>query len=883
MKKAILLDTSAIMYRSYFANINLKNKDLPTGAIYGFLNSLMSTINQFKPNLIVAAFDVKKSTLKRTELYNQYKDGRASMPEDLALQIPYVEKLLDIFKIQKIKIDGYEADDVIASLSKKLKKDNYEVVVITGDKDLAQIVSENISVAVFSKDKQFNILSNDEDVKNFLGVPASYIPDFFGLVGDEADNIPGVPKIGEVKAVAIFEKYKNLEEIYSNLEKLQEIQGIGKGLIKNLQTFKEDAFMSRELAKVVYDLDVDLTLQELNYDISADVDRLELLNFLKDLNFKSIINKYKLDKIQDEDIKIYSDEKISFKIIENLEDLNLLKTKIEKSQITSVYFEKVGFSISIKDENFYISVFHREISTFNIPFDNIKDFFKSINKKFISFNFKEFYKLGIDIKKDLDIMIAHHLVSSQTKTNINEVLSFYISKNLTELKEILLKREIENISSLEIAKYMTEKSHFLLRIYDEIKNKLEELNLLEIYEKIEYPLIKVLAYMEKNGIKIDIPYFNKLESNLADEIIDLEKNIFLEADEKFNINSPKQLASILFEKMNLEATKKTKTGYSTDVEVLEDLSSKGVKIAKFLLEHRKLTKLKNTYVDTLPKLVDENSRIHTTYNQVGTATGRLSSNDPNLQNIPVKTDDGIKIREGFIANKGNLFMSVDYSQVELRVLASLSKDEKLIKTYKENKDLHKLTAIKIFDLNEDDEVTRMQRTMAKIVNFSVIYGKTPFGLSKELGISVQQATTYIKKYFEEYKDVAKFEKEIIDFAEKHSYVQTKFGRKRYIDGINSKNKNIKASAERMAVNTVIQGTAAEILKKVMLNIYDFIKDKDDIKLLLQVHDELIFEIKEESLEKYRDKISDIMKNSVLLDDVILDINISIGENWAKAK
>ncbi|MBQ3437388.1 MAG: DNA polymerase I, partial [Fusobacterium sp.] len=355
------------------------------------------------------------------------------------------------------------------------------------------------------------------------------------------------------------------------------------------------------------------------------------------------------------------------------------------------------------------------------------------------------------------------------------------------------------------------------------------------------------------------------------------------AGQTFNINSPKQLGEVLFEKLNFPILKKTKTGFSTDAGTMEELEYMGYKIASLILEYRKLNKLKNTYVDTLPNMIDENSRIHTTFNQIGTVTGRLSSLEPNLQNIPVKTDEGIKIREGFIASAGNKLMSIDYSQVELRVLASLSKDPSLVNAYKEKKDLHNLTAKKIFSLSENDTVSREQRIIAKIINFSIIYGKTPFGLSKELKISVKEATEYINKYFEQYSKVPFFEKEIVEFAEENLYVQTLFGRKRFINSINSKNKNEKSQAERMAINTVIQGTAAEILKKVMIKIYDFIKDKADIKLLLQVHDELIFEVKEEKVEEYKEILSSLMTETVKLDDVDLEININVGNNWAEAK
>jgi len=492
----------------------------------------------------------------------------------------------------------------------------------------------------------------------------------------------------------------------------------------------------------------------------------------------------------------------------------------------------------------------------------------------LGFTFKSMY---------MDMMIAYHLISSQTKMDVFIPITEYSNVDAKDFKITFGKAHIETLLVGEFAGYLSKIGLGILAIYDEINHILHKEELYDILIQNEMPLIPVLSLMERKGIKIDVSYFKNYSLELEKELAKIEKAIYEEAGEEFNINSPKQLGDILFVKMNLPSSKKTKTGYSTDVMVLEDLESYGYNIARLLLDYRKLNKLKTTYVDTLPNLVDSNSRIHTSFNQIGTATGRLSSSEPNLQNIPVKTDDGIKIREGFVAEEGKVLMSIDYSQVELRVLTSMSKDENLIEAYREEKDLHDLTARRIFNLSDSDDVTREQRTIAKIINFSIIYGKTAFGLAKELKIPVKDASEYIKKYFEQYPRVTTFEKEVIEFGEEHGYVKTLFGRKRYISGIDSKNKTIKAQAERMAVNTVIQGTAAEVLKKVMLKVYETLKDKDDIALLLQVHDELIFEVEESSIEKYSEILADIMKNTVKLEDVNLNININIGKNWAEAK
>ena len=416
-----------------------------------------------------------------------------------------------------------------------------------------------------------------------------------------------------------------------------------------------------------------------------------------------------------------------------------------------------------------------------------------------------------------------------------------------------------------------------------LKEQLEDKELISVLKEIEIPLIEVLNAMEEEGIMIDPEYFNKFGIEVAEKINELEEKIYEIAGGKFNLNSPKQLAEVLFINLNIAPVKKTKTGLSTNVEVLEELEARGEEIAKYILEYRKLSKLKSTYIDALPKSADKNNRIHTNFNQTGTATGRLSSSDPNLQNIPVKTDDGMKIREGFIAKEGYKLLGIDYSQIELRVLTEISGDENLIKAYGEGKDLHDLTARKIFGLSEKDEVKREQRTAAKIVNFSIIYGKTAFGLSKELKITRKEAEDYIAKYFDEYPKVRELEAEIIKKAEETGYVKTYFNRRRDIEGIHSRNKNIKNQGERMAVNTVIQGTAAEVIKKVMIELYKFLKEKEDIKMLLQVHDELIFEIKDEKVEEYKAVIENIMRNSVKFENVRLEVNSSVGKNWAEAK
>lgn len=902
-KRAVLLDVSAIMYRAYFANMNFRTKTEPTGAVYGFVNTLMSIIKEFNPDFIGAAFDVKRGSLKRSEIYKDYKAQRESAPEDLIVQIPRIEEVLDCYNISRFKIEGYEADDVLGTLAKKLSEEDVEVYVITGDKDLAQILDENINIALLGKGEggdKFKIIRTDEDVIQYLGVPAKKIPDLFGLIGDSSDGIPGVRKIGPKKAIPMLEKYETLEGIYENIDSLTEIPGIGKSLVSNLKEDKDIAFMSRELAIICQEVPLEFNLEKLSYE----QDKEKLLELFKVLEFKALIKKMGLEIVEGKEEKLEkqsrSREDRDFKILSKKDDIKDMIKTLKKEELVSIFYTDYGIALSSYDRDFYypfdkkcenkiganISLFDVEpaLETQKKDYPEIQEFFDNYTGNIITYNLKNLLNKSFDIKNcGMDIMIAHHLVTSQTKENVELPIEQFTGIELEDYTEKFGKEKPENLSAEEYGKYICQRTRGLLECFDILKEELTDRNLMKVLNEIEMPLIEILSSMEKKGIMIDPEYFTKYGKELERAIDELQEKIYEEAGENFNINSPKQLAEILFFKLNLPPVKKTKTGLSTDEEVLEKLKENGAEIAKAILEYRKLAKLKNTYVDAIPKLRDENNRVHTTFNQIGTTTGRLSSSDPNLQNIPVKTDEGIKIRQGFIAEKGSILMGIDYSQIELRVLAQLSGDENLRAAYQNNMDLHSLTARKIFELSENDEVTREQRIIAKTINFSIIYGKTAFGLAKELGITQREASEYIERYFNQYPRVKEFEKEIVEFTEKNGYTETLFGRRRIIEGINSKNKNIKSQAERMAVNSVIQGTAAEVLKQVMIEIYRYIKDKAGISLLLQVHDELIFEISQDRLEEYRENIEKIMRECVKFDSVPLEINTNIGVNWAETK
>lgn len=916
MKRIVLLDVSAIMYRAFYGNMNFRTKNEPTGAVYGFTNTLLSIINQFSPDYIGAAQDIKRAELERSKIYKDYKSNRDAMPEDLLVQVDRIEEVLDCFGIERFKIAGYEADDVMGTIGKKFSKDGYEIFIVTGDKDLTQLLDTNINIALLGKGDGggFKVLSTREDVKEHLGVYPEKIPDLFGLIGDSSDGIPGVRKVGPKKAIPMLEKYQNLEGIYENIDSLREIAGIGPSLINNIKEDKEIAFLSRQLATIETNIPLEVSEEDLKYKI----DEKKLLKLFKELGFKALIKRMNLkdedsseeikeqteapkktgqlglfgfENQENENILIEKPKKIKesgVKIVDTDEKFNELCEDLKSEEIIYFYTENIGVAFSTDSRDYYIPLSHNlklgeEFKNFEK--EKLNEIF-SLNKKFVTYNFKNvlrnLYKIPTK-NMECDEMLAYHLLTAQTREDIDAMITAEGAGEVKKYDEIFGKEKPEDTNIQKYGEYLCARSAAVKELYFSQKKELEEKNLLSVLKEIEIPLIEVLNAMEEEGIMIDREYFYQLEAELGKRLDILEKKIYEIAGGSFNLNSPKQLAEVLFMKLNIAPVKKTKTGLSTNVEVLEELEARGEEIAKYILEYRKLSKLKSTYVSALPKQTDENGRIHTSFNQTGTATGRLSSSDPNLQNIPVKTDDGMRIRRGFVAKQGCKLLGIDYSQIELRVLTEISEDENLIKAYREGKDLHDLTARKIFGLSDDKEVLREERIAAKIVNFSIIYGKTAFGLSKELKISRKDAEDYINRYFEQYPMVAELEREIVHKAEETGYAETYFKRRREIEGIHSRNKNIKSQAERMAVNTVIQGTAAEIIKKVMIELYKIFKDKDDIKLLLQVHDELIFEIKEDKAEEYKKIIEDIMKNSVKFKNVELEVNSSIGDNWAEAK
>lgn len=1046
MKRAVILDTSAIMYRSHFALMGMRNSNgMSTGATFGFINTLESVIREFKPDYLVACLDVKRSELDRTGELETYKAHRESMPEELVMQIDTIMKVLDGYRIPKYKKAGQEADDVIATFATKFSNDEdeqIEVFVITGDKDLAQLVDGKINIALLGKgDKNsaFKHIKTDEDVVEYLGVTPDKIPDLFGLMGDKSDGIPGVAGIGPKNGVKLITTYGNLEGIYENID---EIKGKQK---EKLLSDKENAFISRELATVKRELDVEYDKNKLKFE-EKDFD--SLLKLYEELDFKRFskaveeekerflqsgnqkelteeekqileknkkINEEKLEKEKLEREKVEKQEleydkenpifdgishfyehveyehnlEIDKKIDEiqvlkeelaieyeaqkkRAEDIGLENQKTEKTKKIKdekVYFEKnYGKVVSWNDAYSVIEKMDKKVAIFenmlglsicdektNIVLldselkdilqngnqknaesgvqinlfsssnnsdeqkdnkKNIENIYKLLSEKeIIAYNVKEYMKsgeseyfgysvggktyginndrFGIKCTEYFDILLARYVLGTESLQEIEEIIldefGVEIATFEEQFKKERRKKDFSDVSDDVICEFLSKRTFFIYKLETIFRNRLQNEQFLNIFDKLESRLIPVLAQMEETGIKIDKKYFSEFQNELEQKLSMLENEIHELANEKFNIDSPQQLGEVLFEKLHIPSGKKTKTGYSTNVEVLEMIANNGEltedkrMIGKKLLEYRAYKKLLSTYIEPIPKLADKKERIHTTFNQNGTSTGRLSSANPNLQNIPVRTDDGIRIRTGFVAKEGHSLISFDYSQIELRVLAELSKDRHLVQAYQDNQDLHDLTARKIFFKTEEDEISRHERSIAKVINFSILYGKTPFGLSKELGITVQEASQYITTYFEEYPRVRKFLDIVTETAKLHGFVETFYGTRRYINGINSTNKNVQAQAVRMAVNTVVQGTAANIIKKVMIELHEEFKNDENIKMLLQVHDELIFEVRDEFAKEYMKKIEKIMENTVKFKKVPLKANGSVAKNWGLLK
>ncbi len=890
-----IIDGSSYIFRAYYAIRGLSNsKGLPTNAIFGFTNMLIKTIKDLSPEYLVVTFDSKVPTF-RADIYKEYKANRPPPPPDLEEQIKWIKKILEAFRIKVIEMPGYEADDIIATLIKKFKSKVSPIVIVAGDKDLMQLVDENVVMYDSMKDKIYD----REGVKEKLGVFPEQVHDFLALSGDNIDNIPGIPGVGQKTAKDLLNRYGSIEGIYQHLDELKPKQR------EKFQQYRDLLEVSKRLVKLKDDLEIEDDLSQFKI---PEPDRRKLREIFMELEFNKLLEELQLASDTEKE-----SANIEYRTLFDIEEIKreFLKAKekgelsfdLETTSLDPVTAEIVGISFAYEEgKAFYIPVGHHYIGVEKQPsvkdvLEVIKPFLEDPEVGKIGHNIKYDYsvikKYGIEIDPiKHDTMIASYLLNPEKFSHKLDNLSLeYLGYRMIKYGEVAGKGKNEkNFSQVDIetaTKYSAEDSDIALKLAHILEEKLKENNLWELYRKIELPLIKVLADMELRGVLIDVEHLKNLSRMFERELASLEEKIYAFAGEKFNINSPRQLGYILFEKLKMKMPgnkkiKKTKTGqYSTGEEILSELATK-YELPKLILRYRTLSKLKSTYVDALPQMINPaTGRIHTSFNQTVTATGRLSSSEPNLQNIPARDFEGREIRKAFIAPEGWKLLSSDYSQIELRIMAHLSGDEELKKAFLEGKDIHTETASRVFGVSPE-EVTPDLRRRAKVINFGVIYGMTPHGLSKELGISHSEAKEYIDNYFRKFRGVREFIEKTVREAEERGYVTTIMGRRRYIPDIRSKNPVQRQLAVRTAINTPVQGSAADIIKLAMINIYNRLKETGlRAHMLIQIHDELLFEIEESDVEKAARMIREEMENVIEL-SVPLKVDIGIGKNWAEA-
>jgi len=896
----VIVDGTSYIFRAFYAIKNLTNRDgIPTNAVYGFTSMLLKTIEQLSPKKIIIALDSKGPTFRK-EFYNNYKANRPPPPIELKGQIPWIKEVIEALNIKMIEIPGFEADDIIATLVKKLKEKNETTVIISSDKDLMQLIDDNTFMYDSMRDKLFSA----KEVKDKFGVGPEKIEELLTLSGDSVDNIPGIPGVGPKTAAKFLNEFGSIKEIYNNLDQLSE-------RFKNkFMDNKENIEISNYLVKLKYDLNISIDTEETDTIIP---NKEKLKEIFEKLNFQKLAENFKINNFDKEIVK--NSKEISFNNYKTLFTINEIDNELkecfktgeisidlETTSLNAMTAEIVGISFACKEgEGRYIPLTHSYIGVKQQPNLNetinvIKKYLENPDIKIIGQNIKYdmliFKNYGINIKSVYhDTIIASYILNPERYSHkLDDLSKEYLNHNMISYKEITGtgKKQI-NFRNVDIdiaSKYSAEDSDITLRLSHILEKELKENNMTELFHNIELPLISVLLNMEYKGVLIDTKILGKLSVDFGNELEKLKKKIFDFADGEFNINSPKQLGIILFEKLKLKPrkgkVKTTKTGqYSTNEKILTELA-KDYELPRLILRYRSISKLKSTYIDSLPLLINRKTgRIHTTFNQTATATGRLSSSDPNLQNIPIREREGREIRKAFIATNGYKLISADYSQVELRVLAHLSQDENLIELFNKDSDIHRETASKIFDVSPEDVDDDMRRK-AKVINFGIVYGMGAHRLSNELNIPHKEAKEYIEKFFTRFPGIKTFMDKIVEDSVKTGFVETILGRKRFIKDINNTNKMVQQQAVRVAVNTPIQGSAADIIKKAMLDIQQFIDTNNiPVNMIIQIHDELLFEIKEEYIEQFLPVIKKKMENVISL-RVPLLVDIGLGDNWETA-
>ncbi len=873
MEKFVILDGNSLIYRSFYAIKKLSTREgFPTNAIYGFLSTLRKIIKEIEPEYLCVAMDAGGKTV-RHEAYEKYKAERRPMPQELQIQIPWIKRIISAYKIPLIEIPSYEADDIIGSVAEKFRKQGFEIIIATTDKDLFQIVRDGIKIYNPAKD----IYLDEEGIEKFFGVKPSQVADVLSLWGDSTDNIPGVPGIGEKGAKELIKEFGSIDNLLANLENVKERY---RELIK---TNLESLLMSRELVKVKTELEISFEPSDFKM---KEGDTNELRKIFEELQFSSLLKELNSIETFEKDYKIIIDKEELFKVIAEIRSKKRVSLKVGTNSKYLVGADIEGISFSTEtNKAFYLPLRNGYIEK-SKALELLKDIFEDESIAKIGHNIKFDYIIlksnGIKIKNiQDDTMILSYLLNPNKRSyTLEELAAEYLSLKTRYCIEKESGNFLEILGIEKMANYTCEASDLVISLAGKLREKVREEYLEKVYEELELPFIEVLAEMEYSGFKIDKNYISEFSKFLERELVELESKIHKNAGVEFNINSPKQVAEILFEKLNLPAIKKTikSKDFSVDSEVLKELSP-AHPIIPLILEYRTLSKLKSTYCDSIYSFINpKTGRLHTSFNQAGTATGRLSSSEPNLQNIPIKTPLGKKVRRAFVSEDGYSFLSSDYSQIDLRILAHFSQDPVLLSAFCKGEDIHERTASEVFSgelLFSPEE----RRRRAKIINFSIIYGTSPLSLSKELGVSVQQAKEFIERYFQRYKKVKEFIDNVINDAWNKGYVETIFGRKRHVPEIRSSNRGIRNSGERIAVNSIIQGSTADLMKKGMIDVWNFIKKENlHSRLILQIHDEIILECPDEEVDFVGREVKRILENVISL-RVPLKVNLNKGKNW----
>lgn len=889
-EKLILIDGSSYFFRAFYAIQRLStSKGFPTNAIFGFINMLMRVLEVEKPTKLGIAFDAGKATFRK-ERYPEYKANREKPPDDLVVQIPHIIRSVDCFGIPRFEQPGFEADDIIGTIARRAEAEGFHVEIITGDKDLMQLVTPHITIFDTMKDKRID----EAGVIERFGVRADQVVDLLALMGDSSDNIPGVSGIGEKTAAELIQKFGSLEQIYEKLDEIKQPKR-RETLLKE----KDMAFLSRELATIKCDMEIEYAWSD--FDYKGPVAE-KMQPFLQEFEFAALMKKFDLKPKEENYVKgqyetVLTEARLK-EVVKELGACPYLALDTETTSLNAHSADLVGLSLSGKEGvAYYIPVGHWEPGSQGVLHGGqlaqgtVRALVKPLleNPKIgkvgqnLKYDIQVLKRWGVEVQGIFsDTLIASYLIDPSSKHNLDALALRYLGHQNITYEEVTGKGRSQTsfaeVSFERATEYSGEDVDVTLRIHHKLLPEIEKNKLKPLYQEVELPLLQVLSDMEYEGVTVDVDALDKMSKELEEELVHVQDQIFKLAGEPVNINSPKQLSALLFEKLKLPVIRKTKTGYSTDESVLEELCGHH-EICKWILKHREFMKLKSTYVDgLLVQVHPATGKIHTHFNQTVAATGRLSSSDPNLQNIPADTDERFDIRSVFIAEKGKSLLSADYSQVELRLLADMSEDKALLKAFQGDEDVHESTARAMFGA---EKVSPEQRKIAKTINFGVIYGQTPFGLSRQLGITPKEAKQFIETYFEKYTGVKTFLSGLAEDARQRGYAVTRLGRRRFLPDLQSKNRMIREMAERAAINMPLQGTAADMIKVAMVHLHERLeKEKLSSRMILQVHDELVLEVPDAEKNKAETLVRETMESALAL-KIPLKVDVGWGSNWSE--